>query len=44
MSTIFAEIIWFFVLLATFLVVIPMGFIVISLDYLIEEAWMWTSK
>jgi hypothetical protein len=44
MSAIFAEIIWFFVLLATFLVVIPMGFIVISLDYLIEEAWMWMSK
>lgn len=37
MSAIFAEIIWFFVLLATFLVVIPIGFIVISLDYLLSE-------
>ena len=44
MVTIFAEIIWFFVLLATFLVVILIGFIVISLDYLIKEAWMWMSK
>jgi hypothetical protein len=37
MSDIFAEIIWFFVLLATFLVVIPAGFVVITLDYLLSE-------
>ena len=41
MKSVATQTTWALVLLATFLIVIPVGFVMIILDASIKEAWAW---